>query len=199
MELEHRGDINMKQKKLAVLFPGVGYTCAKPLLYYTGMLAAEHGYEVLRLDYGQDIHTFKGRTMEDLRPVIELAVERILPVLEKVPNEAYRDILFISKSIGTVVSCEAQERLGWKVRHFLMTPIPAALPYLEKVNGVFLAGTGDAYIEAKLVRQAARKYPDKAVLILEGCNHSLEIPGETVGNIERLRSVLECLKRELAP
>ena len=44
-------------KKLAVIFPGVGYTCTKPLLYYTASMAAERGYEIIRLDYGQDIHT----------------------------------------------------------------------------------------------------------------------------------------------
>ena len=49
-------------KKLAVIFPGVGYTCTKPLLYYTASMAAERGYEIIRLDYGQDIHTFHGRT-----------------------------------------------------------------------------------------------------------------------------------------
>ena len=41
-------------KKLAVIFPGVGYTCTKPLLYYTASMAAERGYEIIRLDYGQD-------------------------------------------------------------------------------------------------------------------------------------------------
>ena len=55
-------------KKLAVIFPGVGYTCTKPLLYYTASMAAERGYEIIRLDYGQDIHTFHGRTPAELEP-----------------------------------------------------------------------------------------------------------------------------------
>ena len=32
------------KKKLAVFFPGVGYNCDKPLLYYTKKLAKEHGF-----------------------------------------------------------------------------------------------------------------------------------------------------------
>lgn len=32
------------KKKIAVLFPGIGYTCDKPLLYYTGKLAVARGY-----------------------------------------------------------------------------------------------------------------------------------------------------------
>ena len=39
-------------KKLAIIFPGVGYTSTKPLLYYTASMAAERGYEIIRLDYG---------------------------------------------------------------------------------------------------------------------------------------------------
>lgn len=66
-------------KKLAVIFPGVGYTCTKPLLYYTASMAAERGYEIIRLDYGQDIHTFHGRTPAELEPIIKLAIKRTLP------------------------------------------------------------------------------------------------------------------------
>ena len=32
-------------KKLAVFFPGIGYTADKPLLYYSRKLAAELDYE----------------------------------------------------------------------------------------------------------------------------------------------------------
>lgn len=38
--------------KLAVLFPGIGYTCDKPLLYYGAKLAKSYGYEVKRVEYG---------------------------------------------------------------------------------------------------------------------------------------------------
>lgn len=31
--------------KMAVFFPGIGYHCDKPLLYYAQKLAAEKGYE----------------------------------------------------------------------------------------------------------------------------------------------------------
>ena len=34
----------MDEKKLAVLFPGIGYHCDKPLLYYSAKLAGAAGY-----------------------------------------------------------------------------------------------------------------------------------------------------------
>ena len=38
-------------RKLAVVFPGIGYTVDKPLLYYSRRLAADAGYEIKRLPY----------------------------------------------------------------------------------------------------------------------------------------------------
>ena len=84
-------------KKLAVIFPGVGYTCTKPLLYYTASMAAERGYEIIRLDYGQDIHTFHGRTPTELEPIIKLAIKRTLPQLENVPFSEYDDYFYLQK------------------------------------------------------------------------------------------------------
>ena len=101
-------------KKLAVIFPGVGYTCTKPLLYYTASMAAEHGYEIIRLDYGQDIHTFHGRTPAELEPIIKLAIKRTLPQLENVLFSEYDDIIFISKSIGTTIACQLESALSLK-------------------------------------------------------------------------------------
>ncbi len=186
-------------KKLAILFPGIGYTCVKPLLYYTGSLAAELGYEVLRLDYGQDIHTFRGRTPEEMRPIQKLALKRTLDQLEKVPFQEYESLLFISKSIGTVVACKTEIilQLSDKTRHFLMTPIPDTLPYLKDVNGIFLSGTGDPYISADLVRNAASSWPEKTGGIFEGCNHSLEKPGDIMEGLKNLTLVCTCLKEML--
>ena len=184
-------------KKLAIIFPGVGYTCAKPLLYYTAQLAAEYDYEVIRLDYGMDIHNFKGRTMEDLIPVAVTAKERILAQMKEINPIQYKDILMISKSIGTVIACKVQEELAWDkktARHFWMTPIPLTLPYLENFSGLFVAGTGDPYISKELVEKAAFEHPYKTGKIFPGCNHSLEIHGDTKGNIQRLSEVVEKLR-----
>ena len=92
-------------KKLAILFPGVGYTCAKPLLYYTASAAADRNYEIIRLDYGQDIHTFRGRTPLELEPVTALALKRSLRSLQDIHFSEYEKIIFISKSIGRRCKC----------------------------------------------------------------------------------------------
>ena len=35
------------KKKLACFFPGIGYTCDKPLLYYSRSLLQKMGWEVV--------------------------------------------------------------------------------------------------------------------------------------------------------
>ena len=163
-------------KKLAVIFPGVGYTCTKPLLYYTASMAAERGYEIIRLDYGQDIHTFHGRTPAELEPII-----------------------FISKSIGTTIACQLETalQLKGKVHQFLMTPIPSTLRYLSDINGLFFAGTADPYMPESKIHAAARNFPDKTGGIFEGCNHSLEQKGDTLGALKNVRLIVECLDKML--
>ena len=41
----------MSDKKIAVIFPGMGYHSDKPLLYFSKRLAREKGYEVVEAHY----------------------------------------------------------------------------------------------------------------------------------------------------
>ena len=58
MELVVEND--MSDKKLAVFFPGIGYTNDKPLLYYSRKLAEERGYEVICTEYHDLPEKIKG-------------------------------------------------------------------------------------------------------------------------------------------
>ena len=40
-------------KKLAVIFPGIGYHVDKPLLHYSIRLAKQYGYDIKCVDYGE--------------------------------------------------------------------------------------------------------------------------------------------------
>ena len=48
-------------KRLAVIFPGIGYHCDKPLLYYSRKLAKEQGYkEIIPLEYSYTGKNIRG-------------------------------------------------------------------------------------------------------------------------------------------
>lgn len=187
----------MSGKKIAVLFPGIGYTCKRPLLYYTGMLAQEYGYGLIRLDYGEDIHSMKCRDAQALAQVAELALARVCRELTERDLRSCDRLLFLSKSVGTVVACRLEQKLGISALHYLMTPIPATLPYLDHCRGLFVSGTGDPYISEEEVLEAAQRYPGKVGRIFEGCNHSLERPGHTAENLQNLQEVVALLAKML--
>lgn len=78
-----------------------------------------------------------------------------------------------------------------------MTPIPSTLRYLSDINGLFFAGTADPYMPESKIRAAARNFPDKTGGIFEGCNHSLEQKGDTLGALKNVRLIVECLDKML--
>ena len=43
----------MSDKRLAIIFPGMGYHKDKPLLYYSRKLLEQMGYDVIEVEYGE--------------------------------------------------------------------------------------------------------------------------------------------------
>ena len=62
--------------KLAVIFPGIGYTADKPLLYYTSRLARKHGYQIQTVSYGTLPENIKGDSAK-MRQAFDLTDRRI--------------------------------------------------------------------------------------------------------------------------
>ena len=59
-------------KKLAIFFPGIGYHNDKPLLYYSRKLAAEAGFQCVRVDYNGFASEIKGNAYK-MREALETA------------------------------------------------------------------------------------------------------------------------------
>ena len=92
-------------KKLAVFFPGIGYTVDKPLLYYSRKIAAEQGYEIKLLPYQgfpSKIMGDRGRMEESFR----IALEQTQQMLSEMDLSQYEKLLFVGKSIGTIVAAK---------------------------------------------------------------------------------------------
>jgi len=185
------------KKKTVIIFPGIGYTCKRPLLYYTASLAEDRGWNVIRLSYGEDIHGIQSRDSNDMTALTEKAVERSLEQLKTAELEKSKEIVMVSKSIGTVIAVKTAGKLNLPVRHFMITPIPGTIPLLKEIDGIFLSGTEDPYITRQEVMEAAKKYPEKTGKIFKDCNHSLEKKGDTEGNLENVKKVLKILDKFL--
>lgn len=175
----------MNKSKLAVLFPGIGYTCDKPLLYYSGKLAACHGYEVLNVPYGGFASGIKGDPVKK-----EEAFRSALAQAEEILKEtdfSGREVLFISKSIGTIVAAAYAKRHHLAVRSISFTPLAQTFLYADG-QGIMFHGTADPWVESsQQIREECRKI-GQPLFIIEGANHSLETGNveNDIGNLQRI-------------
>mgnify|MGYP000287855668 FL=1 len=71
----HTAGADKNAPKLAVVFPGIGYTADKPLLYYTGRLASKHGYQIRTVSYDNLPENVKGDP-EKMKQAFDLALEQ---------------------------------------------------------------------------------------------------------------------------
>ena len=165
-------------KNLTVLFPGKGYTAYGPLLYYANGKYGRKGYETKTIGYG---------SYEDFDGITNF----VLTQAKEVDFSAYDDILFVSKSLGTVVAGWLVETLGVNVRQILLTPVDYSLPYMKNGKNIeiVIAGTNDPFMDAGKLAEHCKQEQIRLELI-EGADHSLEIPGEVNENIDLLKRIV---------
>ncbi|MBQ6374130.1 MAG: alpha/beta hydrolase [Clostridia bacterium] len=178
----------MEATKLAVLFPGIGYHCDKPLLYYSAKLARAAGYAVLPVPYGGFPEKVRGDA-DKLRACMEIAWSQAEALLGAVDWAGRRDILFIGKSIGTVVAARYAQERGIEVRSVLLTPLGETFRFVRG-SAVAFHGTADPWAETDAVVAACRQR-GIPLWLTEGANHSLE-----TGDVSRdVRTLAETVAR----
>ena len=118
--------------KLAVFFPGIGYTADRPLLHFSRRIAAAQGYEIRIMDYKGFPSKVKGdrKRMEES---FDIALGQAREMLSGVDLEEYEDILFIGKSIGTIVAAKiaSESPAKERIRMILYTPLDDTFTFLD--------------------------------------------------------------------
>lgn len=195
----------MNEKKLALVFPGLGYGPDRPLLYYAGKLAREAGYELVTLSYGELPRVERpspGKALdtERLGECFRLALERSASRLDGVLGkgegaEEDSDILLISKSIGTAVgaawaashvSCLGNSS-GTFPRQVLYTPVEKTFDF-PLARSVAFHGTADPWIRTCDCEAGCSK-AGVPLHLFDGANHSLEC-GDVGRDLEFLSKVM---------
>ena len=177
--------------KLAVIFPGIGYTVDKPLLYYSRKIAGGLGYEIKPLLYGG----FPGNVRGDKDKMSEcyrIALEQTKEMLADTDLNAYDDILFIGKSIGTAVAANlaVQSPAGNRIRLVLYTPLEETFAFPFGAAVAF-TGTDDPWVggHESRISELCRKR-NIPCFVFQGANHSLET-GNPLEDIDNLLSVMK--------
>lgn len=180
----------MSEKKIAVVFPGMGYHTDKPLLYYSKRIARSMGYEIVELKYdfpykAREIMNDKARMKE----AFEIAVSQIREQVKGIQFDEYDDILFIGKSIGTAIAAYFDGELNVGARHIVFTPVPQTFDRLRLNAGIVFHGTADPWCSTD-VAEAKCNELGLELYKVEKANHSLETDTPMI-DIINIRGVMD--------
>ena len=109
--------------KIAVFFPGIGYHCDKPLLYYARKLVQEYGYEKIVMQE----YSYNGKNIRGDKKKMQEAFEMLVCAgrkgsLKKSHLTEYSEVLFISKSVGTIIASAYAEKYKIKCCQIFVYP-----------------------------------------------------------------------------
>ncbi|MBR2258797.1 MAG: alpha/beta hydrolase [Blautia sp.] len=161
--------------RLAVFFPGIGYTVDKPLMHYSRRLAMNLGYEIRLLPYTgfpPKVRGDRGRMEQSFL----IALEQSRQMLADTDFTAYEEILFVGKSIGTIAAAQiaSESPVKGRIRLVLYTPLDETFLF-PCADAVVFTGDDDPWAggkESRIASLAAEKgYP---CFRIPDANHSLE-------------------------
>lgn len=176
--------------KLAIYFPGIGYTADKPLLYYGKSAAREAGYTNERtVTYSYMPKDNLRGNSQKIKEAYGVLFSQAARQLSDVDWASYDDVLFVSKSIGTVVaSAYANKHQLTQARHILYTPLTQTFDFAPR-SAIGFIGTADPWSNAEEILQLSQ---NAGILmnVYDDCSHSLEC-NDTLRNIEILKDIMQ--------
>ena len=196
-------------KKLAVIFPGIGYSVERPLLYYTRKLLEKNGYEVINVSYPglekDDIFepitkdaSAKRVSNDKASNFVAKAEKLVEEQLEGVNFTSYSKIIFVAKSIGSVISALYAKQLGIHPYHIMVTPIDYAFQFIGDERGSAFCGTSDPLVDFECIEKICKEKQWNFHDFKTG-NHSLETTDIdlNIDYLKRYVSVVEGLIPEI--
>lgn len=190
--IENKSDI------LAVILPGIGYTLDRPILDYSKKLCLELGYDVLPIEYG-----FQAARKEFDKEKFQIVVDETMELISMSLNEKYKKIIFIGKSIGTVIQRIIQKKIISEGSHkyifinVYFTPVDKTVELgIDKESLVF-TGTKDPLIKKESV-EIIEKMKNVNLVKIHNADHSLNIKGDVVNSTKIIMEVIQREKEYLS-
>ena len=158
----------MEKQKIAVFFPGNFYPAKAPLFYYADLVLARKGFRVIELSYDH--------ISENEEDWIQTAREQFLEQLRSEGIENAGEIVFVSKSIGTVIagwiSAQLEAESLPRVKNVFFSPLKGSLPFLASEDCIVYAGTKDRLLDAGELKDFCEENRVR-FKIFEGAGHAI--------------------------
>lgn len=154
-----------------------------PLLYFGAKFYVDKDYEKVFIQ-----HPASGNGLEEV-------YENAKAILSSYNLSEYEDIVFVGKSMGTVVACKLKEELQIDASLVLFTPLMDTLPYMKADNRVVLAAAGDndRFLEWEVLHNHCEK-ENVPYYIEPGVGHAMEVKNDLVKNLQVISNVIGRLK-----
>ena len=150
-----------------------------PLLSFGAKFYVDKDYEKVYIQ-----HPASGNGLEEV-------YENAKAILRSYDFSEYEDIVFVGKSMGTVVACKLKAELQIDARLVLFTPLNDTLPYINSDNRVVLAAMGDndRFLDWEVLREHCEK-ENVPYYIEPGVGHSMEVKEDLTKNLQVIRNVI---------
>ncbi len=166
-------------RKLVISFPG-GRGYEVPLLYFGSKHFEDLGYEKIFIS-----HPASGE--KDFDALLKNA-ER---VIESIDFDEYEDVVFIAKSIGTLVACKIKDKYNISASLILFTPVESTLPYIKEDNDILLvaAAERDRHWDTQILKNHCEKENVKCY-VEPNIGHRMEVMNDLKRNLEVISNVI---------
>jgi len=192
----------LRFKTLAVILPGLNYTCDMPLLFYPAKQLMNIGVDILQVHSDYTDSVFQTSTRQN--QAVWLAADAQAVLRAGLGQDDYQQLVLIGKSIGTLALASLVSRdLELKAVAIWLTPLLTQERLVQaaagsRMPGFFVASRADPTFDALALERIQQEQASAGVLLFEGANHSLEIPGDVFQSLEIMRQMLQGLRSFLS-
>lgn len=188
-----------RSRGVALLLPGARYTCQAPLMHLAARALGQAGYSVLAAETGYGFQPGFARSPEPLRARWVASEARTLLDLALSAGRP-REVVLVGKSIGTAGLAALLGRRDPKLamRAIWLTPLlketavrKAALG--TPVPSLHVIGTEDPHHDPAVIDRLAAR-PDVSLVLVQGADHGLEVPGDLGASLDALHDIAESLE-----
>ncbi|MGI0141396.1 MAG: hypothetical protein ACREBF_01955, partial [Candidatus Micrarchaeales archaeon] len=190
-----------KTDKLAILFPGMGYTCRMPLLYYATAILLGSGFDVLWAEHAYN----KNKKFSTLSQAKQnnLIANDVSAIYNAVKNQGtYKNLVLLGKSIGTVAVGELlrREQLPKNLKIIWLTPLlnrPNLVDIMKNCaheNSLTVIGTKDPHYNLAELK-SIQKMNKGRLLIIKNVDHGLENDEDFRETLSALGKFTESVKK----
>lgn len=174
---------------LTIILPGQNYSNEKPLMYYSAKVALNLGLDVICIDYGFQI----SHKDFDLDTEFEIVIRESEHILKKCLSKKYKKIIFIGKSLGTIIQNSLSEKFTeYEQVHVYLTPVDKTFENMLKCPCLIITGTEDRKINSLNMRTMEKRANTELIKIVGG-DHRLE-KLDVLNSIKMLITTMTALK-----